>query len=170
MTPLENYQQIQAFLESLDHSQREAFQSYASNCHSIYEIWLYATVLRYSGSFIALEEWVENHYPKLNKLEILLTEIVKIEADIDLLRQEVQSGMMRPGDSATRISHLSKELRGHVVEADRIQVARDRRGLIMAGADKVMRELKSIVKGNEEMTNALELAYESVWSDIASEA
>ena len=110
------------------------------------------------------------HYHFRNKLEILLTEIVKIEADIDLLRQEVQSGMMRPGDSATRISHLSKELRGHVVEADRIQVARDRRGLIMAGADKVMRELKSIFKGNEEMTNALELAYESVWSDIANEA
>ena len=39
----------------------------------------------------------------------------------------------------------------------------------MAGADKVMRELKSIFKGNEDVTNALELAYESVWADMMDE-
>ena len=45
----------------------------------------------------------------------------------------------------------------------------DRRGLVLAGADKVMRELKSIFKGNDDVVNALELAYESVWAALAEE-
>ena len=45
----------------------------------------------------------------------------------------------------------------------------DKRGLILSGADKVMRELRSIFKGNEDMTNALDLAYESVWAALVED-
>ena len=40
---------------------------------------------------------------------------------------------------------------------------------MLAGADKVMRELRSIFKENEDVTNALELAYESVWAMLVDE-
>ena len=99
----------------------------------------------------------------------MLAEIVKLEADIDYLRQQVQADIVKPDAAATRIAHLSKELRGHVVEVEKMTRGTDRRGLVLAGADKVMRELKSIFKGNDDVVNALELAYESVWAALAEE-
>ncbi len=70
----------------------------------------------------------------------MLAEIVKLESDIDFLRQQVHADLVKPDAAATRIAHLSKELRGHVVEVDKITKGTDRRGLILAGADKVMKK------------------------------
>ena len=39
----------------------------------------------------------------------------------------------------------------------------------MAGADKVMRDLRTIFKNSEEVLPALELAFESIWADICEE-
>jgi hypothetical protein len=99
----------------------------------------------------------------------MLAEIVKLEADIDFLRQQVQADIVKPDSAATRIAHLSKELRGHVVEVERMTKSSDRRGLVLSGADKVMRELKSIFKGNDDVIKALDLAYESVWQLLVDE-
>ena len=160
---------IQSFLTALDHGYRESFLMYAENTYSVYEIWLYASVLGYEGGFNVLEEWIQTNYPKLNRRQLLLAEIVKLESDIDFLRQQVHADLVKPDAAATRIAHLSKELRGHVVEVDKITKGTDRRGLVLAGADKVMRELRSIFKENEDVTNALELAYESVWAMLVDE-
>ncbi len=167
--PADKDEQIQAFLSALDNDYRESFLSYVEHTYSIYEIWLYATVLGYEGGFTALEKWAAKNYPKLNRRELMLAEIVKLEADIDYLRQQVQADLVKPDNAATRIAHLSKELRGHVVEVDKMTKGTDRRGLVMAGADKVMRELRSIFKGNEDVTKALDLAYESVWAMLVDE-
>lgn len=160
---------VKNFLILLDQDRHEAFVTYAENTYSIYEIWLYSTVLGYEGSFTDLEKWVNQRFPKLNRRELLLAETIKLESDIDFLRQQVQADIVKPDAAATRIAHLSKELRGHVVEVEKMSRGTDRRGLVLAGADKVMRELKSIFKGNEDVTNALELAYESVWADMMDE-
>tara|TARA_B100001250_G_scaffold70719_1_gene57034 strand:- start:7982 stop:8491 length:510 start_codon:yes stop_codon:yes gene_type:complete len=160
---------ISAFLTALDNDRREAFLAYVENTYSVYEIWLYARVLGYEAGFNILEKWINNNYPKLNRREIMLAETVKLEADIDFLRQQVHADLVKPDAAATRIAHLSKELRGHIVEVEKMSKSTDRRGLILAGADKVMRELKSIFKGNEDVTKALELAYESVWAALIEE-
>ncbi|MBG46341.1 MAG: hypothetical protein CMB76_07480 [Euryarchaeota archaeon] len=160
---------VQSFLTALDHGYRESFLMYAENTYSVYEIWLYASVLGYEGGFNVLEQWIQTNYPKLNRRQLLLAEIVKLESDIDFLRQQVHADLVKPDAAATRIAHLSKELRGHVVEVDKITKGTDRRGLVLAGADKVMRELRSIFKENEDVTNALELAYESVWAMLIDE-
>ena len=160
---------VKNFLILLDQDRHEAFVTYAENTYSIYEIWLYSTVLGYEGSFTDLEKWVNQRFPKLNRRELLLAETIKLESDIDFLRQQVQADIVKPDAAATRIAHLSKELRGHVVEVEKMSRGTDRRGLVLAGADKVMRELKSIFKGNEDVTNALELDYESVWADMMDE-
>ena len=167
--PAEQDIQVKSFLAALDNGHREGFLAFAENTYSVYEIWLYASVLGYEGGFIALEKWVKKQFPKLNRRELRLAEIVKLEADIDFLRQQVHADLVKPDAAATRIAHLSKELRGHVVEVDRMTKGLDRRGLIMAGADKVMRELRSIFKGNEDVTSALDLAYESVWAMLVDE-
>lgn len=160
---------VAAFLAALDCDRREAFCNYAEHTYSIYEIWLYASVLGYSGSFGDLEQWVQKHYRKLNRRELLLGEVCKLEADIDFLRQQVAADLVKPDAAASRIAHLSKELRGHIAEIDRMTRATDRRGLVLAGADRTLRELRLIFKDNEEMTAALELAGESVWKILADE-
>ena len=161
--------EVEQFLVALDGGRRESFLAYVEKTYSVYEIWLYATVLGYDGPFTDLEAWANKVYPKLNRREIMLAEIVKLESDIDFLRQQVQADLIKADAAATRIAHLSKELRGHVMEIERLTKSQDRRGLVMAGADKVMRELRAIFKGNEDVTNALELAYESVWAMLAEE-
>ena len=99
----------------------------------------------------------------------MLAEIVKLEGDIDFLRQQVQADLIKADAAATRIAHLSKELRGHVVEVDKLTKGLDRRGLIMAGADKVMRDLRTVFKSQEDVLPALELAFDSIWADLTEE-
>ena len=99
----------------------------------------------------------------------MLAEIVKLEGDIDYLRQQVQADLIKADAAATRIAHLSKELRGHVMDVDKLTKSLDRRGLVMSGADKVMRDLRMIFKSSEEVMPALELAFESIWADLCEE-
>lgn len=161
--------QVQGFLTALDNGHRETFLVYADNTYSIYEIWIYASVLGYEGSFAALEKWVAKNHPKLNRREMMLAEVIKLEADIDYLRQQVQADLIKADAAATRIAHLSKELRGHLVEIEKMTRGLDRRGLILAGADKVMRELRTIFKQSEDVLPALEMAFESIWSGLIEE-
>ena len=100
---------ISAFLTALDNDRREAFLAYVENTYSVYEIWLYARVLGYEAGFNILEKWINNNYPKLNRREIMLAETVKLEADIDYLRQQEHPDLLKPHASATRIAHHSKE-------------------------------------------------------------
>jgi len=160
---------VAIFLAALDSDRRESFLNYVDHTYSVYEIWLYATVIGYEGTFTSLESWVHANYRKLNRRELLLGEICKLEADIDYLRQQVHADLIKPDAAASRIAHLSKELRGHIGEIERMNRATDRRGLILAGADAVMRSLRDTFKGNEEVMSALVPAFESVWAQLENE-
>lgn len=160
---------VALFLAALDNDRREGFLNYAEHTYSIYEIWLYATVLGYKDSFTALEKWVQANYRKLNRRELLLGEIAKLEGDISYLREQVQLELIKPDVAARNIAQLSKELRGHITEIERMTRSTDRRGLILAGADSVMRSLRVIFKGNEEVLPVLEMAFESVWAQLEPE-
>lgn len=157
---------VQDFLAALDHDRRDSFLDFAEHTYSVYEIWLYAGILGYSGGFGALEAWVQQRFRKLDRRELILKEISNLEHDINFLREQVRMSLVEAKEAATRIAQLSKELRGHVVEVDKMTKATDRRGLILAGADRVIRELKTIFRGNDEMTAALGLACESVWAAL----
>jgi hypothetical protein len=45
----------------------------------------------------------------------------------------------------------------------------DRRGLVLAGADRVMRELNTIFENNAEIKDALDEAFESIWTRLIAE-
>jgi len=154
------------FIATLDDDRRDAFLECAEHVYSVYEIWLYAGVLGYQGGFAALERWVQQRFRKLDRRRLILDEIGKLKDDIGVLREQVRQSLVEANDAAPRIAQLSKELRGHVVEVEKMTRATDRRGLILAGADRVIRELKTIFKGNDDMMNALGLACESVWAAI----
>lgn len=157
---------VQDFLAALDNDRREGFLEFAEHTYSAYEIWVYAGVLGYTGGFTALEKWVQQRFRKLDRRQLIIKEICHLQGDIDFLREQVKMDLIKASDAATRIAQLSKELRGHVVEVDKMTRATDRRGLILAGADRVIRELKTIFRGNDEMTEALGLACESVWAAL----
>jgi hypothetical protein len=157
---------VQDFLAVLDDDRREGFLEFAEHTYSVYEIWLYAGILGYNGGFTALEKWVQQRFKKLDRKRLILEEICSLQNDINFLREQVKMDLVKASDAAARIAPLSKELRGHIVEAEKMTRATDRRGLILAGADRVIRELKTIFRGNDEMTAALGLACESVWAAL----
>ena len=117
-----------------------------------------------------LESWVQATYPKLNRQKILLGEIVKLEGDIAFLRQQVEMDLIKADVAGSRIAQLSKELRGHIAEIDKMSKALDRRGLILSGADHMIRALKAIFKGNNKVLEALDLACQSAWAELAEDS
>jgi len=161
---------IDHFLAALDQERREGFLDYAEHTYSVIEIWLYAKVLGYDAGFSEMEKWVQKRFPKLNRRQLLLREAIKLEDDIEGLRNLVATTQMGADTAAARVAQLSKELRGHLVEIEKMTRAMDRRGLILAGADKALTELRLIFKQNEEVTTALNLAAESVWASFEGES
>ncbi len=160
---------VENFLATLQDGDRESFLNFAELCGSNYEIWVYATVLGFTGRFVELENWTNAMFPKVNRRDVLLREVSALEADIAEIRSLVQMGKIAADTAATRVSHLTKELRGHISEIEKMSRSIDRRGLVLAGADRVMRELKTIFRGNEEIMDALAPAFVSVWSAITEE-
>jgi hypothetical protein len=163
----EAHPEIAGFLSSLDNEQRERFLAEAEGREPPYQLWLYATALGYEGGFEPLERWLDERFPQLNARRILLAEAVKLEMDIQLARKE--SPDMKPGEGARTVATLSKELRGHLGEVDRMGRAIDRRGLILSGANRIVSELEIAFDGNEEVLRAVSDAFESVWAHLKDE-
>jgi hypothetical protein len=163
----EAFPEVAGFLSSLDHDQRERFLADCEGREPPYQLWLYACALGYEGSFEQLEAWLDHRFPQLNCRRVLLAEAVQLERDIQEAR--ARSEEMKAGEGARTIAALSKELRGHLTEVDRMGRSIDRRGLVMAGADRLLRELEGMFEGNEDVQKSLSAAFEVVWSQVKDE-
>jgi hypothetical protein len=161
--------EVENFLATLCDGERESFLKFAELSSSNYEIWIYATILGFAGKFVDLEAWTTAAFEKSDRRETLRREAEALETDIAGLRELVQLGSIAPETAAGRITGLTKELRGHIAEVERMSRAIDRRGLVLAGADRAIRELKAIFRGNEEIMEALEPAFASIWAVITEE-
>lgn len=172
----EEHPDVAGFLASLDNGQRERFLAACESRDSAIQTWMYASALGYEGDFLELEAWLQRRYPRLDRRKMLLAEAIRLEADIANLRDPGGGhpdsdgvSTIKPQDAARNIASLSKELRGHLVEVDRISRGVDRRGLLLTGADRLLRILQDMFSENEDMTAALEQAYEVFWSQITDE-
>lgn len=163
------FPEVENFLAMLPDGERESFLKFAEVSGSDYETWIYAAILGFQGRFSELEAWSHAFYPRVNRRQILTREVDALEADIAELRNLAQVGKITPDGAATQISRLTKELRGHIAEIERMSKAIDRRGLVLAGADRAIRELRAIFRGNGEIMDALEPAFASVWAVITEE-
>jgi 5'(3')-deoxyribonucleotidase len=161
--------EVENFLATLHDGERESFLNFAELNVSNYEIWIYATVLGFDGRFVDLESWAVAMFPKINRRDVLLREVGSLESDIAELRELVQLGKVPADSAASRIAQVTKELRGHIIEIEKMSKSIDRRGLVLAGADRVIRELKSIFRGNDEIMEALTPAFASAWAAITEE-
>ena len=160
---------VDQWLDTLPASTSEEFKDFAEATPSVIEIWVYAGILQYPGSFNDLTRWVKMKYKKLNRREILNSEIAALHSDIQDLRMAVTSGEIKGDNGAARLAALEKELRSHIEVSERINRTTDKRGLILAGADRVMREITNIFKDDPQFGEPIENAMNAVWAKVYSE-
>ena len=160
---------VDQWLDTLPAADSEDFREFAEITPSVIEIWVYSGILGYTGSFNDLARWVKMKYKKLNRREILNSEIAALHSDIQELRMAVTSGEIKGDNGAARLAALEKELRSHIEVSEKINKSTDKRGLILAGADRVMREMSSIFKDDPQFSEPIENAINAVWAKIYAE-
>lgn len=99
---------------------------------------------------------------------MLLNEIVEMQEDIRKLREDVDNGIVKRDAGVARIASMQKELRGTIAQVELFTSTKDRKGLLMAGADRAIRELLTIFK-DDPIEVPLEEAAMSVWSHMQLE-
>ena len=160
---------VDQWLDTLPAAESEDFKEFAEVTPSVIEIWVYAGIVGYEGTFTDLSRWIKMKYKKLNRREILNSEIAALHSDIQELRMAITSGEIKGDNGCARLAALEKELRSHIETSDRMNKTTDKRGLILAGADRVMRELTAIFKDDPQFAEPIENAMNAVWAKVYSE-
>ena len=160
---------VDQWLDSLPASESEDFKEFAEVTPSVIEIWVYAGIVGYEGTFNDLSRWIKMKYKKLNRREILNSEIAALHSDIQELRMAITSGEIKGDNGCARLAALEKELRSHIETSDRMNKTTDKSGLILAGADRVMRALTAIFKDDPQFAEPIDNAMNAVWSKVYSE-
>ena len=160
---------VDQWLDTLPAAESEEFTEFAEVTPSVIEIWVYAGVIGYPGTFNDLVRWVKMKYKKLNRREILNSETAALHSDIQELRMAITTGEIKGSDGAARLASLEKELRSHIETSERINRSTDKRGLVLAGADRVMRELTAIFKDDPQFSEPIENAINAIWAKVYSE-
>ncbi len=153
---------VSAFLSSLNNEQRERFLTEADNRDSVYQLWMYASAMGYESCFLELESWQKERYPRLNRKLALTAEAVRLQQDIAALRA-------CENPDPRLIAALTKELRGHLVEIERMERGHDRRGLLLAGADRLLKTVQDSFPDDPEMQSVLEESFETFLAQLREE-
>ena len=156
------------WVDNLDSSVQESFCSFVKENNSVIECFLYARFLGYTGSIVACDLWVNNNYKKADHRKTLLYEIEEMQEDIRKLRDAVEMEVVKRDAGVARIASMQKELRGAIAQIEQFTTSRDRKGLLMAGADRAIRELMFIFK-DDPIEGPLQEASMSVWARMQLE-
>ena len=159
------------WVDNLDCSVQESFIAFASDNYSLIEVFLYARFLGYNGSIVACEAWVKSKYKKPDHRKTLLYEIEEMQEDIRKLRESMEmpgEGNVKRDHGVARIAGMQRELRGTIAQVEEFTSVEDRKGLLMAGADRAMREVAFIFK-DDPIETPLEEAIMSVWARMQLE-
>ena len=156
------------WLDQLEESKKEAVINTAKDVYSAVELYLYCRFLGYNLSLLDLEQWFKENYPKADHRKTLLDEIEYMKEDMNLLRDAIYTGAVKRDAGVARLASMEKELRGAIAQVENTTTLRDRKGLLMAGADRAIREILYIFK-DDPLENALEEASMAVWARINSE-
>jgi predicted nucleic acid-binding Zn-ribbon protein len=99
---------------------------------------------------------------------LLEDEIDSMQQDILKLREAIDMGMVKQDMGTSRIAMLQKELRGTIKQLSDERVLLDKQGLILAGADRALREMLSIFR-DDPIEGPLTEASMGVWTKILQE-
>ena len=155
-------------MDNLDSSQLESFLAFAGDNYSVIEIYLYARFLKYDGCITDCDAWVKEYYPKPDFRAKLIFQIEEMEEDVRKLREDVELGTVKRDVGVSRNAQMQKEIRGSIAQIEEFTTVKDRKGLLMAGADRACRELMFIFK-DDPIEVPLEEATMAVWARMQLE-
>lgn len=156
------------WIQSLTEKDRESFLAFCKKTSSPIQMYLYSRFLGFTGSIVDCDEWSKNEFKKRNFNAIMEMEIDSMQQDIAKLRDAIDLGMIKQDMGASRIAMLQKELRGSIKQLNDEKHLTDKQGLILAGADRALREMLLIFR-DDPIEGPLQEASMGVWTKILSE-
>ena len=131
-------------------------------------MYLYSRFLGFTGSIVECDEWSKKEYKKRDFNGLLEMEIDSMQQDIAKLREAIDMGMVKQDMGTSRIVMMQKELRGSIKQLNDEKILLDKQGLILAGADRALREMLSIFR-DDPIEGPLQEASMGVWTKILQE-
>lgn len=165
---IQHQEPVIAWLDTLPERKRSAVVQYTAGERSVVLSYLYASLMGLDLSIDEWEAWTLRRWKKLDHRAILESEIMALHDDIAEIRRAVEEGKIRQGDAPTKISYLSKELRGHIEHLSKELNTHDRRSLLLAGVEITSKLLRKVFGTNAAIWPAVEATLESAWADIES--
>ena len=156
------------WVSSLTDKDRETFLAFCKQTASPIQIYLYSRFLGFKGTIVECDEWSKKKFKKRNFNILLEQEIDHMQEDIAKLRQAIDMGMVKQDMGTARIAMLQKELRGSIKQIGDEKVLMDKQGLILAGADRALREMLTIFR-DDPIEGPLQEASMGVWTKILQE-
>lgn len=159
---------MKTWIKSLIEKDRESFLAFCRKTPSPIQMYLYARFLGFTGSIVECEEWSKEEHKKKNFNAILEVEIEAMQQDISKLRDAIDLGMVKQDMGTSRIAMLQKELRGAIKQITDEKILADKQGLILAGADRAIREMLAIFR-DDPIEGPLQEASMGVWTKLLAE-
>ena len=159
---------MKKWIQTLTSKDRESYLEFCKKASSPVQIYLFARFLGFQGTVVECNEWSIKEFKKRNFNEVLEAEIDNMRIDISKLRDAIDMGIVKQDMGAARIAMLQKELRGAIKQIEDKKILQDKQGLILAGADRALREMLSIFR-DEPIEGPLQEASMGVWTKILQE-
>ena len=159
---------MKKWIHTLSNKDRESFLEFCKKASSPIQIYLFARFLGFQGTVVECNEWSIKEFKKRNFNVVLETEIDNMQIDINKLRDAIDMGIVKQDMGAARIAMLQKELRGAIKQIEDKKILQDKQGLILAGADRALREMLSIFR-DDPIEGPLQEASMGVWTKILQE-
>ena len=156
------------WVSSLTDKDRESFLAICKQTATPNQIYLYSRFLGFKGTIVECDEWSKKKFKKRNFNILLEQEIDNMQEDIAKLRQAIDMGMVKQDMGTARIAMLQKELRGSIKQIGDEKILMDKQGLILAGADRALREMLTIFR-DDPIEGPLQEASMGVWTKILQE-
>ena len=159
---------MKKWIQTLSNKDRESFLQFCKKASSPIQIYLFSRFLGFQGTVVECNEWSTKEFKKRNFNVVLESEIDNMQIDINNLRDAIDMGIVKQDMGAARIAMLQKELRGAIKQIEDKKILQDKQGLILAGADRALREMLSIFR-DDPIEGPLQEASMGVWTKILQE-
>ena len=159
---------MKEWIHTLSNKDRESFLEFCKKASSPIQIYLFSRFLGFQGTVVECNEWSTKEFKKRNFNVVLESEIDNMQIDINKLRDAIDMGIVKQDMGAARIAMLQKELRGAIKQIEDKKILQDKQGLILAGADRALREMLSIFR-DDPIEGPLQEASMGVWTKILQE-
>ena len=159
---------MKKWIHTLSNKDRESYLEFCKKASSPIQIYLFARFLGFQGTVVECNEWSIKEFKKRDFTQVLESEIDNMRVDRGKLRDAIDMGIVKQDMGAARIAMLQKELRGAIKQIEDKKILQDKQGLILAGADRALREMLSIFR-DDPIEGPLQEASMGVWTKILQE-